>query len=277
MAERLGPCLRGRSYQQQIDQWDSGACEGYNIYDINFDCFRASLYLPTTQAMTNPKEINVQIGNDLSGVINFGHIQGDVSAGSTAAKGPAQTYSCQADMHDSLKRKLSAGPWKVFLSHTSELRDYPPDCSYIDKAERAVSAAGHIIQDMIDFPAMDMSPANICIQRVRDCDVYVGIYGMRYGSPVRDLPEVSYTELEFNAATEAGLARLIFLIDPDSAELGLPAKALIDRDYGDRQDIFLKKVMDSDLTVQRFSNPDELKGLIERSLRDLAGASAKSH
>jgi hypothetical protein len=123
---------------------------------------------------------------------------------------------------------------------------------------------------MADFAAIDQAPAAVCEQRVRNCDVLVGIYGLRYGSPVRDQPEVSYTELEFITATEAAMPRLIFLINADSEELGLPAKALVDRDYGDRQDAFIQRVKDAGLTPKFFRNPDDLKGLVERSLRELA-------
>jgi hypothetical protein len=169
---------------------------------------------------------------------------------------------------------LKPGPWRVFLSHTSELRQYPQAGSYIAKAERAVSAAGHAIVDMADFAAIDQAPAAVCEQRVRDCDVLVGIYGLRYGSPVRDQPEVSYTELEFITATEAAMPRLIFMINADSEELGLPAKALFDRDYADRQDAFIQRVKDAGLTPQFFRNPYHLEVLVERSLRELAESAA---
>ena len=162
------------------------------------------------------------------------------------------------------------GPWRVFLSHTSELREFPSGGSYIAKAERAVSAAGHAIVDMADFAAIDQAPASVCIAKVKASDVYIGIYGLRYGSPVRDQPEISYTELEFNTATEMSIPRLVFLLDDDSEDHGLPAKALKDREYGDRQDAFLKRVRDAGLTLQPFRNPDDLKGLVERSLRELA-------
>src|SRR6185437_5330342 len=95
--------------------------------------------------------------------------------------------------------------WRVFLSHTSELRDYPKGTSYVAAAERAVSAAGHVIVDMADFPATDQPAAQVCADRVRGCEVYVGILGTRYGSLVPERSEVSYTELEFEAATAAGL------------------------------------------------------------------------
>src|SRR6516162_6013018 len=101
--------------------------------------------------------------------------------------------------------------WRVFISHTSELRNFPAGNSYVAEVERAVSAAGHVIVDMADFPAANQPPARLCADRVRGCDVYLGVLGTRYGSPVRDNPEVSYTELEFDTATRAGKDRLVFL------------------------------------------------------------------
>lgn len=162
------------------------------------------------------------------------------------------------------------GVWRVFLSHTSELRQYPePGQSYVDLVERAVSAAGHAIVDMADFAAEDSRPARVCVEQVNRSDVYLGIYGLRYGSPVRDQPELSYTELEFVAASELGMPRLVFLLDRGSRELALPPEALVDLQYGQRQDAFLQRVSDCGVTVQRFRNPDHLAALVERSLRKL--------
>jgi hypothetical protein len=56
---------------------------------------------------------------------------------------------------------------------------------------------------------------------------------------------VSYTELEFNTATEAKKDRLILMLDTDADNLGIPASQLIDREFGDRQDAFPRRVMDS--------------------------------
>src|SRR5664280_2869677 len=109
--------------------------------------------------------------------------------------------------------------WRVFVSHTSELRDYPDDGSYIAAVERAVSAAGHVIVDMADFAAADQAPAQLCVEKVTGCDVYVGVLGTRYGSPVRDRTEVSSTGLGFDTASQAGWERLVFLLDPDADDL----------------------------------------------------------
>jgi hypothetical protein len=160
----------------------------------------------------------------------------------------------------------------VFLSHTSELREFPRGASYVAAAERAVSAAGHVIVDMADFPAADQVPAQLCADRVRGCDVYVGILGTRYGSPVRDMPQVSYTELEFDTATEAELDRLVFVLDTDADDTGIPVSRLIDQEFGARQEAFRRRVQDSGLTIQSFANPDMLRRLVERSLRELAEA-----
>ena len=90
--------------------------------------------------------------------------------------------------------------------------------SYVAAAERAISAAGYVIVDMADFPAADQVPARLCAERVRGCDVYVAVLSTRYGSPARDKPEVSYTELEFDTATGAGLDRLVFVLDTGASE-----------------------------------------------------------
>ena len=121
----------------------------------------------------------------------------------------------------------------MFVSHTSlELRDFPEGRSYIAAVERAISACGHVIVDMADFPAADQPAAELCAERVRGCQVYVGVLGTRYGSPVRDKPEVSYTELEFDTATEVALDRLVFLLDVDTDGTGIPPSTLADHEFG---------------------------------------------
>jgi Domain of unknown function (DUF4062) len=158
----------------------------------------------------------------------------------------------------------------VFISHTSELQDFPAGRSYVAAVKEAVSAAGHVVVDMADFPAADQPAADLCVERVRGCEVYVGVLGTRYGSPVRDRPEMSYTELEFATATDASLDRLVFLLDTNADGVGIPPAKLIDREFGDRQDAFRQRVRDGKLVKQSFASPAELGQLVERSLRELA-------
>ena len=140
----------------------------------------------------------------------------------------------------------------------------------MDEVKEAISAAGHVVVDMADFPAAAQPAAQLCADRVRGCEVYVGVLGTRYGSPVRDAPEVSYTELEFDTATEAGLDRLVFLLDADAEVAGIPPSALIDREFGARQDEFRRRVRESGLVTRSFASPAVLGQLVERSLRELA-------
>ena len=160
--------------------------------------------------------------------------------------------------------------WRVFLSHTSELRDFPKGKSYVAAVERAILACGHLIVDMADFPAADMPVAELCRERVRSCQVYVGVLGTRYGSPVRDEAQISYTELEFETATRAKLPRLVFMLDTEADDVGIPPSRLIDHEFGMRQEAFRRRVRDSGLVTASFTDPATLGQLVERSLRELA-------
>ena len=110
-----------------------------------------------------------------------------------------------------------------------------------------MAKAGDAVTDMAYFAARDEQPAQVCREAVEAADVYVLIAGFRYGSPVRDRPEVSYTELEFEAA---GRGR--------DAAAGVPARArrpkgpaalFRDREYGARQQEFRSRLVDSGVTA----------------------------
>ena len=171
----------------------------------------------------------------------------------------------------------SGARWRVFVSHTSELADFPAGASYVGAVKAAISACGHVIVDMAEFPAADQPQAELCTGRVRSCDVYLGVLGVRYGSPVRGQPEVSYTELEFDTATGASLDRLVFLLDTGAADVGIPLSALMDHQYGARQEAFRRRVQDSGLVTATFTDPATLGQLVERSLRELAEQHRRQH
>jgi SOS-response transcriptional repressor LexA len=159
---------------------------------------------------------------------------------------------------------------RVFLSHTSELRDQPQRRSFVAAAEHAVTRAGETVVDMEYFTARDDKPAAYCRQQVQLADVYVGIIGFRYGSPVSDEPDKSYVELEFEAATEQGMPRLIYLLDKE-ANLQLPTAWLSDPDieYEKRQRGFRDHLMRAGSTIKTVDSPDRLETLLFQALTDL--------
>jgi hypothetical protein len=160
---------------------------------------------------------------------------------------------------------------RVFVSHSSELNQYPPGRSYVRAAIDGIIRADDAPADMSYFTARDQQAAEYCVQQVRSCDVYLGLIGFRYGSQVRDRPELSYTELEFEAATAAGRERLVFLLDEDSNELGLPSKYSFDPnpEYQARQQAFRRSLKQQSGVVRRIGNAQELEMLVYQALVQL--------
>jgi transcriptional regulator with XRE-family HTH domain len=155
------------------------------------------------------------------------------------------------------RRRSSSEPWRVFLSHTSDLRDHPTDRSFVAAAEAAVIRAGHAVTDMAYFTARDHAPTDYCERMVADASVYVGIVGLSYGSSVRGRPDRSYTELEYEIATKLGLPRLIFMTSDGTPSLPADAEAA---DLTERQQVFRRRLLDeSGVTVAWINSPGDLE------------------
>ncbi len=155
----------------------------------------------------------------------------------------------------------------MFLSHTAELRQYPEAESFVAAAEKAVTRAGDVPVDMQYFTARDDKPADYCRRKVRESDVFVGLLGFRYGSPVRDDESRSYVELEYGAAEEYGLPLFVFALS-DVPAVPLPVGAVTDPEFGSRQLAFRQRMRDAAL-VPEFASPERLHTLLFQALTDL--------
>jgi Domain of unknown function (DUF4062) len=162
---------------------------------------------------------------------------------------------------------------RVFLSHTSELRTFPTKRSFVAAAEAAVMRAGDVPIDMAHFGARPESPVDVCRAAVSGADVYVIIAGFQYGSPVPGRPDVSYTELEFEMATEAGLPRLVFLLGEDAEG---PALLFRDVQSGAQQVAFRARLCEAGVTATTVTSPDGLESAILHALGTLPRTSALS-
>lgn len=106
-------------------------------------------------------------------------------------------------------------------------------------------------------PAFSKSVLEKCTEDVKQADIYIGIIADKYGSIARDadgkFTELSYTEQEFNAASDAKKPILIFIKETDQEITDASLLA------------FINKAQRSGL-AGRYKDPSRLSAMVQKSL-----------
>lgn len=149
-------------------------------------------------------------------------------------------------------------PWRIFVSSTKE--DLVP---YREAVESALTSMEHIPLGMEFFVSSPESPIDVCLSTVRRSQLYIVIVGMRYGS-IEEGSGKSFTELEYDEAVKNNIPILAFIIDEEQCAI-LPKYV----DVGEKAEKLkdFKTKLNSSYLVSRFVSVDNLKQLVEKSVR----------
>jgi hypothetical protein len=121
-------------------------------------------------------------------------------------------------------------------------------------AREAVLTLEHLPRSMESYTASEERPLDLCLEDVRSCQAYVGIFAWRYGF-VPPSQSKSITHLEYEEAGRCGIPRLLFLL---AADAPWPAE----RRDGDPRIAALRDEIRLLKTIQEFSTPDELRAAV---------------
>ncbi|HEU0076782.1 MAG TPA: tetratricopeptide repeat protein, partial [Longimicrobiaceae bacterium] len=147
---------------------------------------------------------------------------------------------------------------RIFLSST--FRDL---ASYRAKVVDTVHGLDYFRCEYMEvFGARNRTVEEFCRERIAQCDVFVGILGHVYGTCPSG-SDRSYTEIEYEAAIETGIARLMFLASADAS----PSDPVSEpAEIEERQRAFRRRVSEGDRVCAVFRSPDDLARLVVQAL-----------
>jgi len=129
--------------------------------------------------------------------------------------------------------------------------------AYRRKVRDALTQLETIVRGMEQFGSRPGSPVAECIDVVQSCRIYIGVFGMRYGS-IPDGYDKSMTHLEYDEAQRSGLPSLIYILDDNHP---IPAKD-VETGAGAEKLHALKEQLKKKHVVSFFTTPEDLQARI---------------
>ena len=125
---------------------------------------------------------------------------------------------------------------------------------YRRKVQDALTQLEAVVRGMEQFGSKPGSPVEECLKVVQSCQLYVGIFGMRYGT-VPDGHDKSMTHIEYDEAQRLGLPSLIYLLNESHP---VPAKDF-ETGAGAEKLQGLKEQLKERHTISFFTTPEDLQ------------------
>ena len=144
----------------------------------------------------------------------------------------------------------------IFVSST-----YEDLKAYRDEVERSIIYMNQTIKGMEFFGSTPERPLDKCLQTVRECKLYIGIIGMRYGSVEEDSGK-SFTELEYDEAVKNRIPVLIYILDENHPI----ASRFVDKGEGAEKLEAFKTRLKKAHVVSSFTTPADLGKKITQDL-----------
>lgn len=147
-------------------------------------------------------------------------------------------------------KKEYTNPISIFISST-----YKDLSAYRAEVEKQLIGLEQSVKGMEYFGSSSDTPLDVCKNKLRECKLMVLLIGVSYGSVIPSIGK-SYTEIEYDYATELGIPVLAYAADLSSTTIGIPLDTI---DYKNKTllDDFKKAVEQSHL-ISQFTSIDDL-------------------
>ena len=159
---------------------------------------------------------------------------------------------CHAQLGVNMAQATARPNVPIFVSSTfTDLQVYRR------KIQDALTQLETVVRGMEQFGSKPGSPVEECLKVVQSCRLYVGVFGMRYGS-VPDGHDKSMTHIEYDEAQRLELPSLIYILNENHS---IPAKD-VETGVGAEKLQALKGQLKKRHTISFFTTPEDLQARI---------------